>query len=86
MGAELALGLTWLLTNACELDLVPVGTGDLGLMGEAARGLTPVLSPTLFEVLALREWAALIVFAALEADIVACPLALRHDLRSLVHF
>lgn len=53
MDAELSPGLTWLLINACELDLVPVGTADLGLMGEAARGLTPVLSPALFEVLVL---------------------------------
>ena len=39
MGAELSL------------DLVPVGTATLGLMGEAARGFAPLLSPGLFEAL-----------------------------------
>ena len=47
MGAELSLGLTWLLTNACELDLAPVGTADLGLMGgKRARGFDPRAFPS----------------------------------------
>ena len=55
MDAELRPGLTWLPINACELDLVPVGTAGLGLAGEADWGLATVLSPGLFEVLALRR-------------------------------